>query len=373
MATIQNIPGNEALSASRPKINANFTAINDELILKAAATALTAGLAGKADTAHSHSAATTSTPGFMSAADKVKLDGISGSGTPGADGDDGWSPILSVVADGTRRVLQIVDWTGGTGTKPSVVNQFIGASGIVSTAAAAADIRGAVGPAGSGAGDMLAANNLSDVANNTSDANKPVSTAQAAADSAVQAFAVQRASHTGSQLSATISDFVAAARAQIEAALIAGSNVTITPAGSGATRTFTISAASVGGGGDVTLTGAQTLTNKRIPRRASVSATTATLTPNIDLFDSLKLTAQAANLTVANPTGTPTEDQGLLISVKASGAARQISFGTAYAIPSGSSFASPYTLPSGERIRFAFIYDAASNKWDIMSATPGLS
>lgn len=33
---------------------------------------------------------------------------------------------------------------------------------------------------------------------NTSDANKPVSTAQAAADAAVQAFAIQRSNHTGS-------------------------------------------------------------------------------------------------------------------------------------------------------------------------------
>lgn len=48
---------------------------------------------------------------------------------------------------------------------------------------------------------------------NTSDANKPVSTAQAAADTAVQAYAIQRANHTGTQLAATISDFAAAAKA----------------------------------------------------------------------------------------------------------------------------------------------------------------
>ena len=41
---------------------------------------------------------------------------------------------------------------------------------------------------------------------NTSDLNKPVSTAQAAADAAVQAFAIQRSNHTGSQLLATVSD-----------------------------------------------------------------------------------------------------------------------------------------------------------------------
>jgi hypothetical protein len=61
--------------------------------------------------------------------------------------------------------------------------------------------------------------------NNTADADKPVSTAQAAADAAVasaaaadatnkdnaaKAFAIQRANHTGTQLAATISDFSAA-------------------------------------------------------------------------------------------------------------------------------------------------------------------
>lgn len=44
-------------------------------------------------------------------------------------------------------------------------------------------------------------------ADNTSDVNKPVSTAQGAADTAVQNFSIARANHTGSQLASTISDF----------------------------------------------------------------------------------------------------------------------------------------------------------------------
>lgn len=42
---------------------------------------------------------------------------------------------------------------------------------------------------------------------NTSDVDKPVSTAQASADSAVQAFSIQRSNHTGTQTASTISDF----------------------------------------------------------------------------------------------------------------------------------------------------------------------
>jgi len=43
-------------------------------------------------------------------------------------------------------------------------------------------------------------------ADNTSDVNKPVSTLQAAADAAVQAYSVQRANHTGTQAASTITE-----------------------------------------------------------------------------------------------------------------------------------------------------------------------
>lgn len=65
-------------------------------------------------------------------------------------GTNGWSPTLQVVADGARYVLQIIGWVGGAGTPPSSTNQFIGSSGIVSTAALAQDIRGATGSTGAG-------------------------------------------------------------------------------------------------------------------------------------------------------------------------------------------------------------------------------
>ncbi len=71
-------------------------------------------------------------------------------GSNGTNGLNGWSPILAIVTDGQRRVLQIVSWTGGTGTPPSSTNQFLGSVGIVSTAAAAVDIRGAAGAAATG-------------------------------------------------------------------------------------------------------------------------------------------------------------------------------------------------------------------------------
>jgi hypothetical protein len=60
---------------------------------------------------------------------------------------------------------------------------------------------------------------------------------------------LNRVNHTGPQSTSTLSDFNANVRAQIEAALAAGSNVTITPSGSGATRILTLASTAVGGGG----------------------------------------------------------------------------------------------------------------------------
>lgn len=68
-------------------------------------------------------------------------------GATGAAGTNGWSPILAVESDGERRVLRLVDWTGGTGTKPAT-GSYLGPSGFVATAAQATDIRGPQGATG---------------------------------------------------------------------------------------------------------------------------------------------------------------------------------------------------------------------------------
>jgi hypothetical protein len=69
-------------------------------------------------------------------------------------------------------------------------------------------------------------------ADNTSDANKPVSTAQAAADGVVQAFAIQRANHTGTQAVGTITGLAAVATSGSAADLSTG-NLSIARLNSG--------------------------------------------------------------------------------------------------------------------------------------------
>lgn len=65
----------------------------------------------------------------------------------GGDGGTGWSPVFALISDGDRRVLQVSDWTGGTGDKPAT-GVYIGVSGFTSILADAIDIRGAKGDTG---------------------------------------------------------------------------------------------------------------------------------------------------------------------------------------------------------------------------------
>lgn len=75
-----------------------------------------------------------------------------------------------------------------------------------------------------------------------------------------------RSTHTGTQTASTISDFNSSTRAQVEAELVAGTNITITPSGSGATRQLTIAASGGGGGGSGDVVGPSSATDNAIPR-----------------------------------------------------------------------------------------------------------
>ena len=58
-----------------------------------------------------------------------------------------WTPVGAFVADGVRRVMQVVDWTGGQGSKPAT-GVYVGAVGLVPDLASAVDLRGAPGAGG---------------------------------------------------------------------------------------------------------------------------------------------------------------------------------------------------------------------------------
>lgn len=153
--------------------------------------------------------------------------------TPSGTGANRRVTIASTAAGGGGGVSAV------TGTAPIQVANGTTTPAVSITAAT-----------GSAAGSMSAA-----------DKTKLDGVAPGATANSTDAQLRDRNTHTGSQLAATISDFNAAARGQVEGTLTAGANITLTPSGSGASRIIAISAAGGGGGAtnldgltDVTLT-----------------------------------------------------------------------------------------------------------------------
>lgn len=97
----------------------------------------------------------------------------------------------------------------------------------------------------------------------------------------------------------------------------------------------------------------------------SVQAVTsaATVTPTFS-DDLVKITAQAAALALANPTGTAIPGWGITIRIKDNGTARAITYGTQYR-------AIGVTLPTatvaGKTLYLGMIYNADATKWDVVA------
>ena len=69
-------------------------------------------------------------------------------GSNGANGTNGWTPVFAIISDGERRVLQLQNWTGGSGSTPGSEGYYLGASGLTPNLYDAVDVRGARGSDG---------------------------------------------------------------------------------------------------------------------------------------------------------------------------------------------------------------------------------
>jgi len=87
----------------------------------------------------------------------VSLKGATGA--TGASGANGWTPSIRTEVRGTDElVLRIIDWTGGSGTKPAV--GYLSSTGIVTNISNATNIRGTQGIQGVAGEDAAQATNI---------------------------------------------------------------------------------------------------------------------------------------------------------------------------------------------------------------------
>lgn len=99
-----------------------------------------------------------------------------------------------------------------------------------------------------------------------------------------------------------------------------------------------------------------------IAPRVQTVTSSATVTPT-STNDLVTITAQAAGLTIANPTGTMTEGQALMIRIKDNGTARSIAFGTNYR---ALGITLPTTTVISKTLYLGCIWNATDTKFDIV-------
>jgi hypothetical protein len=74
---------------------------------------------------------------------RVRISGKDGQNIPGDPGAKGWSPNLAVLAGlSETKIMRLIDWIGGTGSKPGNIGDYLGQSGFTSDISQAFNIAG---------------------------------------------------------------------------------------------------------------------------------------------------------------------------------------------------------------------------------------
>ena len=133
------------------------------------------------------------------------------------------------------------------------------------------------------------------------------------------------------------------------------------------TGNLIITTAGTATGSVATISGIQTLTNKRINTRIQSVTTGSTITPNSDDDDCVDVTALAEAATFAAPSGTPVNGQNMIIRIKDDGSARALTWNAAYSICGA---VLPTTTVASKIHVLGFKYNTmnALNKWQLLVA-----
>ena len=126
----------------------------------------------------------------------------------------------------------------------------------------------------------------------------------------------------------------------------------------------TVGATTRNAGDFTTLTASTNMSSTRINPRTSSTSSTATLTPDISAFDQYNLTAQAAGLTVAAPTGVPVDGNKLIIRILDNGTPQTITWNATYTVIGPTL---PTTTTANKMIYVGCVYNSTNTRWDVIA------
>lgn len=117
----------------------------------------------------------------------------------------------------------------------------------------------------------------------------------------------------------------------------------------------------------VTLTGTQTLTNKRITQRSlALTSTSGAITPDSDLYDQVNYSLTGSS-SFSNPSGTPTNGQKLSIRLYAASTQTISSWSSSSGGYRAIGTTLPTSVPTGKTIYVGCVYNSTDLFWDVVA------
>ena len=117
----------------------------------------------------------------------------------------------------------------------------------------------------------------------------------------------------------------------------------------------------------VDLNSAQTLTNKRITSRIYSQTTATSWAINSDNYDEANITALASGLTIAVPSGTPTQNQKLILRYKDNGTSQTLTWTGTTGGWRAMGTVLPTATTAGKTTYIGAIYNTTDSFWDVVA------
>lgn len=105
------------------------------------------------------------------------------------------------------------------------------------------------------------------------------------------------------------------------------------------------------------------------PRVTTLALVASTYTPDVDTTDVGLIAVPTGNFTVGNPSGSPGDEQRLLIKVRSGTTGYAPTWGNGF-VSSGVATLPAGALPANKTVTFGFMYDATATKWVLLASDP---